>query len=104
MAAITTEGDDLTTTRRMVFARRVGMIADAYPISISSWWRSDACNKLKGGNERSFHLEGLGADILPDKESDRVPIVKLAHDLGLDAVDEGTHIHVELDYRRHPNA
>lgn len=66
-----------------------------FNFSITSWLRSKQRNIKVGGNVESFHLCGLGIDCVVDNSADKGPFIKRARRLGLDAVDEGDHIHLE---------
>lgn len=87
------------------FAEAVAVLLALYPGSVTSWFRSTQRNKMVGGGPGSWHLAGLAADIVLDnpQTTDR-PATKQIRDkcvdrarrLGLDAVDEGDHIHVEV--------
>jgi len=57
----------------------------------TSWWRSPEQNASVGGKRDSQHLFGLGADLVGDNER----ILRDARALGLIAVDEGSHVHVQ---------
>jgi len=57
----------------------------------SSWWRSPEENVRVGGNRDSQHLFALGADLVGDNQR----ILADARALGLIAVDEGRHVHVQ---------
>ena len=66
-----------------------------FDFSVSSWFRTKKRNKGVGGNAESFHLCGLGADCVLDLPDDQDLLVKRARRLGLDAIVEGDHIHLE---------
>jgi hypothetical protein len=68
--------------------------------SVTSWQRSPKRNHHVGGATDSFHLEGLGADLVPDDPAVLDELVDAAKKRGLDAVNEGDHAHLEFDYRR----
>ena len=77
------------------FAYRLQTLAVEFNYSVTSWFRSKARNKDVGGNAESFHLSGLGADCVLDSADDKPAFMKRARRLGLDAIDEGDHIHLE---------
>lgn len=87
--------------RVAAFAIACARIFAKYPYSATSWWRDPAHNRAVKGLADSFHLEGLGLDLVPANARHRPGILIMARQLGLDAVDEGDHVHLELDYRRH---
>lgn len=68
--------------------------------SVTSWQRTKKRNQDVGGRADSFHLEGLAADIELEDPERKPALVRDARAHGLDAGDEGDHVHVELDYRR----
>lgn len=86
--------------RLTYFAYAVVNLCAKFNASVTSWYRSSKQNADVGGDTASYHLEGLAADLLPDKKRDLAALVDAAHALQLDAVNEGDHVHVELDYRR----
>ena len=86
--------------RVITFVTILLYLEQMHPFSVTSWVRTPARNKQKGGADNSFHLEWLGADLIPDDKADNGQLVAHARTLGLDAVDEGDHVHVELDYRK----
>jgi len=60
---------------------------------LSSWWRSRGSNARVGGNSESQHLVALAVDlVVPDPAR----VVDKMNRLGLFAVDEGSHVHVQL--------
>jgi len=61
--------------------------------SVTSWWRSPVENFAVGGKPFSQHLIGFALDFTtPDPRS---ALRQLAN-IGLVAVDEGDHVHVQL--------
>ena len=66
-----------------------------FEFSVTSWFRSKKRNKGVGGSDDSFHLCGLGIDCVLDLPDVKDLFVKRARRLGLDAIDEGDHIHLE---------
>lgn len=93
--------DALTAGRVCAFALLTVELCDRYGATVTSWKRTPARNAAVGGRADSFHLEGLAADLETDDSSRAPALVKEARARGLDAVDEGGHVHIELDYRRH---
>lgn len=70
--------------------------AQARGVTISSYLRNPATNAAAGGVSNSLHLVGLAMDLVgPWTELERVAI--LWRSLGLDAVLESDHLHIELD-------
>jgi uncharacterized protein YcbK (DUF882 family) len=81
------------------FCARLWMLLDEYPGSVTSWLRSPAHHKAVGGLTNSLHLEGLAADIVLDNKTTMSAAAVYARSLGLYALNEGTHLHVELHER-----
>lgn len=79
------------------FALLVTFLLDRYPSSVTSWTRSPKHNENVGGKPESLHLKGLAVDIVFDDPTANDVAVNYAHELGLDAVNETNHVHVELD-------
>lgn len=79
------------------FAEVIYAICKLYGGSVTSWVRSRSHNKKVGGLERSFHILGLGVDIVLDERTpERVQsIVDHCKLYGLQVIDETTHIHIE---------
>lgn len=67
-----------------------------FPFSVTSWIRSEKRNKEVGGLVNSYHLFGLAVDVVLDNPADKGRFIKAAKQLGLDAIDEGDHVHVEV--------
>jgi len=67
-----------------------------YPgLALTSWFRTPEVNRDVGGDPESQHLFGLAWDI----DAPRVligQVVATARQLGLVAVDERTHVHVQM--------
>jgi len=87
------------TALYITFCLHVRTLEHQFNVSVTSWWRSPKRNAAKGGDAESFHLEGLGADLVPDELADKPAIAEAARALGLQVADEGDHLHIELDYR-----
>lgn len=62
--------------------------------SVSSWIRTEKHNEKVGGSSNSQHLLGLAVDLVPD-DTDWDPIVIDLLRLGLKAIKEKDHIHVQ---------
>jgi len=60
--------------------------------AVTSWYRDPAVNRAVGGVPNSFHLWGLALDIVAP---DPAHFVGHAREVGLEAIDFGTHIHLE---------
>jgi len=62
-------------------------------LTATSWWRSAARNAAVGGHPYSQHLVGWALDVAgPDQQQ----FAKRARQLGLIAVQEADHVHVQL--------
>jgi uncharacterized protein YcbK (DUF882 family) len=83
---------------RAKFIERVVTLLEIYPGSVTSWIRSHKRNREVGGSKASWHLAGLAVDIVLDEmeESNRISMVQRARRIGLDAIDEIDHIHLEV--------
>lgn len=78
--------------------------ADTYALmvggSITSARRSPQRNAAVGGHPHSAHLEGLGADVVPDPGISDDERHKIAHDLKLKLIIEDDHDHLQpADWR-----
>ncbi len=67
--------------------------------SVTSWIRTPKRNTRAGGRPDSRHLLGMACDVVPDDWRSGPAIMNEARALGLDAVNEGDHIHIEADKR-----
>lgn len=70
-------------------------LAAEFDFSVTSWLRSRSRNKEIGGNAEGFHLCGLAVDAVLDTPTHKESLMKRARRLGLDAIDEGDHVHLE---------
>lgn len=69
---------------------------------VTSWFRSVQQNLAVGGDSRSQHLAGLALDLVTVERAHLVDQLRL---VGLIAVDEGNHVHVQaLPRERSPVA
>lgn len=76
-----------------VFVRKLSVMRWPVDVQLSSWWRSLAENGAAGGAPRSQHLVGTAIDVVT---RDRALVVAEARAVGLVAIDEGDHVHVQL--------
>lgn len=84
-------------TTKLEFCQAIIHLCALYTCSVTSWIRTPARNKKVGGHERSNHIVGFGADLVPDDPAAKPALVAAAWKLGLDAIDEGDHVHIEVD-------
>ncbi len=59
---------------------------------LTSWWRDVAVNRAVGGVPNSFHLWALAVDVVAP---DPAHLVGHAREVGLEAIDFDTHVHIE---------
>jgi len=62
--------------------------------TVTSWWRNPEHNRRVGGSPQSQHIFALAIDVAGSAYQRR-QIVRTATSLGLVAVDEGSHVHVQ---------
>lgn len=75
---------------------RLNLIARTFPAAQpTSWWRSSARNLEVGGAVRSQHLLAWAVDFAGPRD-EAMAMVELARNIGMVAVDEGTHVHVQM--------
>ena len=77
------------------FWERINALCGAYDGSVTSGWRSAKHNHDVGGVQTSWHRVGMGADVVLDSEFDKGPCIQHADRLGLLALDEGDHLHLQ---------
>ena len=82
----------MTTTE---FLSLITTLRNRYPFSVTSWLRTPKRNKEVGGVANSRHLLGLAVDTVLDAEGDKPAFIADVGRLGLKALDEGDHIHVQ---------
>ena len=70
-------------------------LSSQFEFSVTSWFRSLPHNTAVGGSENSFHLIGMGSDIVLDKFEDTVAFVRRATGLGFSVLNEGDHLHLQ---------
>ncbi|MEE8509160.1 MAG: D-Ala-D-Ala carboxypeptidase family metallohydrolase [Myxococcota bacterium] len=74
------------------FLLRLFRISLQRGMTLNSWWRDPQVNLAVGGVFNSFHLWALALDI---GAPDHARLIDEARAAGLEAIDEGTHVHVE---------
>jgi hypothetical protein len=87
----------MTKITKLEFAAMVIHLCALYQCSVTSWIRTQERNRKVGGHQKSTHLVGFGADLVPDDMDAKPALVAAARLLGLDAVDESHHVHIEVD-------
>ena len=75
------------------FVARVGRASWPGDTVATSWYRSPQRNSLVRGATFSQHLAGLGLDVVTN---DLRGAVAAARSVGLVAVNEGDHVHIQL--------
>lgn len=79
----------------MRFEDKLAILRALHPISVTSWFRTRAHNTAVGGVPNSKHLLGLAVDVVLDTSGYREQLMVDAGRLGLWALDEGDHIHLQ---------
>lgn len=77
------------------FVHAVILLGLRYRFSVTSWLRSPLHNVEVGGQPTSYHLVALAVDIILDKGEDVDAFKTEAARLGLSALDERDHIHLQ---------
>ena len=67
-----------------------------FDFSVTSWIRSAARNHAVGGVANSRHLDGTAVDVVLDAGQDKTAFLKASSSLGLIAIDDGDHLHVQV--------
>ncbi len=77
------------------FCKAIKELSTKANFRVTSWWRSPESNEKVGGVPNSWHLCGMGIDIIPDSPTDKAIIMRQAIPEGLEVIDEGDHLHIE---------
>jgi len=80
--------------RSLSLSMKVTLLRKDYEFSVTSWWRSEARNKIVGGIDKSKHLTGEAIDVVLDESEDKAKFTEAAKDLGLYVYDEVDHLHL----------
>lgn len=84
------------------FSQKVAVLCLRHNCSVTSWFRTDMFNEMiDGSSPSSQHLLGLAVDIVPDEEDDWDVVMLDARRLGLIAIPEIDHIHVQVIEKMH---
>jgi hypothetical protein len=78
------------------FAHAVEFLCQQFGGSVTSGHRSAKRNAAVGGVPNSLHLQGLAVDIVLDDPAHHGEFLMACSRLGLRAIDEGDHIHVQV--------
>lgn len=82
-----------------MFDAMLDHLGQLFAVSETSGRRTQKRNSQVGGGDQSRHLCGMARDLVPDDWTEAPAIIKAAKKLGLDAVLENDHIHIEADAR-----
>lgn len=86
-----------TPTTRDDFLAAVFTLCTIHGGSVTSWIRTPTRNRMIGGSPQSFHLAGYAVDVVLDNKGEAPGLLRDCKALGLQAIDEGDHIHIEAD-------
>ena len=78
------------------FHHAVEFLCTQFGGSITSGHRSTARNAMVGGHKNSKHLDGLAVDMVLDDPAQHGELMAACSRLGLRAIDESDHIHVQV--------
>lgn len=70
-------------------------LALRFRFSVTSWIRSESRNAAVGGSHDSNHMTALAVDVVLDSGEDVISFKLQANKLGLKALDEGDHLHLQ---------
>lgn len=77
------------------FCIAIAQLAAMSRFRVTSWWRDPVSNTQVGGVEDSWHMLGMACDVKPVTVLDSERIKKFAPRIGLEVIDETTHLHIE---------
>lgn len=77
------------------FIHAVIILGLRFRFSVTSWLRSPAHNTAVGGSANSWHMDALAVDVVLDAGEGVDSFKREADRLGLLALDEGDHIHLQ---------
>jgi hypothetical protein len=79
----------------LAFVNKVLILKIRWGFSVTSWGRTEVHNKAVGGVPGSNHLFFLGMDVVLDDMKKNVEFEKDADRLGLQAIFEQDHYHLQ---------
>ena len=82
----------------MDFLHKILHLSCRFNFSVTSWIRSPKHNEKVGGVRNSMHLLGLAVDVILDDWSETDVFIKACKRIGLLAITEGDHIHIQIPY------
>jgi len=78
------------------FVLHVLALRTRFKFSVTSWGRTQARNTEVGGHVDSRHLSWEALDVVVEPPSDANELVRVAMKIGLRALDEGDHVHLQV--------
>lgn len=84
------------TLYHLIFVYLVLLSVGTNEVTVTSWARSAERNADVGGTPNSLHLLGLAMDLV-GSSSALARVAAAWRGFGLQAIDEGDHLHLELD-------
>lgn len=78
------------------FCHVIRHLGEIHELSVTSWGRTESRNKMVGGHLRSRHMDWMAVDVVPDDWDKHAEIMEDAGRLGLKAINEGDHIHLQV--------
>jgi len=98
--------DDVTfadlRAKQAAFAAHIIYLCDKHDASITSWIRTQQRNLKVGGHPMSYHMIGLAADAVTDDQDGKIQLILEARALGLIAIDEDDHVHIQVPHADMP--
>lgn len=79
----------------LAFRQAIVALSEKYQFFETSGRRTEKRNRAVGGNPHSLHLSGLAVDIVLDNHYEREALVSDVERLGLVAVPEEDHMHIQ---------
>ena len=79
------------------FLEAVTTLSIEFDLSVTSWIRTQEHNIAVKGVWNSLHLCGLAVDVILDNRKEIEVFSKRCERFGLRVLNEGTHLHVQVD-------